>query len=71
MSASDITATRDQALAAPALIKIPLHRPRLLSDDGASYVADGPARWLEYKGMQYVRGTLSKTGQLSTRPNRT
>jgi hypothetical protein len=32
------------------------HRPRLLSDNGSSYVADDLARWLEHKGRQHVRG---------------
>ena len=31
-------------------------RPRLLSDNGASYVAVDLADWLEDKGMQHVRG---------------
>jgi putative transposase len=33
-----------------------VHRPRLLSDNGASYVAVDLADWLEDKGMQHVRG---------------
>ncbi len=57
MCASDVTATLDQALAASGLDHITVvHRPRLLSDNGASYVADDLARWLEGKGMQHVRG---------------
>jgi RNA-directed DNA polymerase len=31
-------------------------RPRLLRDNGASYVAGDLANWLEGKGMQHVRG---------------
>jgi putative transposase len=57
MCASDVTATLDQALAASGLDHITVvHRPRLLSDNGASYLADDLARWLEGKGMQHVRG---------------
>jgi RNA-directed DNA polymerase len=57
MCASDVTATLDQALAASGLDHITVaHRPRLLSDNGASYVADDLANWLEGKGMQHVRG---------------
>jgi RNA-directed DNA polymerase len=57
MCASDVTATLDQALAASGLDHITVaHRPRLLSDNGSSYVADDLARWLEHKGMQHVRG---------------
>jgi putative transposase len=57
MCASDVTATLDQALTASGLDHINVkQRPRLLSDNGSSYVADDLARWLEHKGMQHVRG---------------
>ena len=57
MCASDVTATLDQALAASGLDHITVtQRPRLLSDNGSSYVADDLAKWLEGKGMQHVRG---------------
>ncbi|MGX1069429.1 putative transposase [Bradyrhizobium elkanii] len=57
MCASDVTATLDQALAASGLDHIAVaHRPRLLSDNGSSYVADDLAKWLDQKGMQHVRG---------------
>jgi putative transposase len=57
MCASDVTATLDQALAASGLDHINVkQRPRLLSDNGSSYVADDLAKWLESKGMQHVRG---------------
>src|SRR3984957_18356341 len=60
MCASDVTATLDQALAASGLDRINVaHRPRLLSDNGASYVAGDLANWLEEKGMQHVRGAPS------------
>ncbi len=32
------------------------HRPRLLSDNGSSYIAGDLAEWLEDKGMDHVRG---------------
>ena len=52
----DVTATLDQALAASGLDRSTVvHRPRLLSDNGAS-VAGDLADWLEDKGMQHVRG---------------
>ena len=55
--ASDVTATLDQALAASGLDRANvLHRPRLVSDNGASYVASDLATWLDGKGMQHVRG---------------
>ena len=57
MSASDVTATLEQALAASGLDHITVtQRPRLLSDNGSSYVADDLATWLEGKDMQHVRG---------------
>jgi putative transposase len=57
MSASDVTATLEQALAASGLDHITVtQRPRLLSDNGSSYIANDLAKWLEGKGMQHVRG---------------
>jgi putative transposase len=57
MCASDVTATLDQALTASGLDHVTVvHRPRLLSDNGSSYVAQDLAKWLEGKGMQHVRG---------------
>ena len=57
MCASDVTATLDQALAASGLDHITVtQRPRLLSDNGSSYVAADLSKWLEAKGMQHVRG---------------
>lgn len=57
MCASDVTATLDQALAASGLDRATvMHRPRLLSDNGAPYVAGDLATWLEDKGMEHVRG---------------
>ena len=58
MCASDVTATLDQALAASGLDSATVvHRPRLLSDNGASYVAGDLADWLEDKGMQSRAGS--------------
>ena len=57
MCTSDVTATLDQALAASGLDRATvMHRPRLLSDNGSSYVASDLAAWLENKGMEHVRG---------------
>jgi RNA-directed DNA polymerase len=57
MCASDVMATLDLALAAAELDHITvLHRPRLLSDNGSSYVAGDLAEWLDNKGMEHVRG---------------
>jgi putative transposase len=57
MCADDVTATLDLALSASGLDHdTVVHRPRLLSDNGSSYVAGDLAKWLEDKGMEHVRG---------------
>ena len=57
MCVDDVTATLDLALSASGLDRITVaHRPRLLSDNGSSYVAGDLAKWLEGKGMEHVRG---------------
>jgi len=57
MRADDVTATLDLALASAGLDHASVtHRPRLLSDNGASYVSGDLAKWLEQKGMSHVRG---------------
>ena len=58
MRVDDVTATLDLALEASGLANVTvLHRPRLLSDNGSSYLADDLATWLEGKGMQHIRST--------------
>src|SRR3982751_524710 len=57
MRADDVSATLDLALKASSLDHVTVvHRPRLLSDNGSSYVAGDLARWLDAKGMEHVRG---------------
>jgi len=57
MRADDVTATLDLALSASGLDHMTVvHRPRLLSDNGASYISADLAEWLDDKGMQHVRG---------------
>jgi len=57
MSAADVTATLDLALQASGLEEVGLgQRPRLLSDNGPSYVASELADWLEDQGMRHARG---------------
>jgi putative transposase len=56
MCAEDVTATLNLALAASGLDHVTVvHRPRLLSDNGSSYVAGDLAKWLEAKGMVRVK----------------
>jgi RNA-directed DNA polymerase len=33
-----------------------MHRPRLLSDNGSSYVSGDLAKWLDRQGMRHTRG---------------
>jgi putative transposase len=57
MAAADVTATLDLALQASGLDEAPLdQRPRLLSDNGPSYVASELADWLDQQGMRHTRG---------------
>ena len=57
MGAEDVTATLDLALSAARLDHVTVgRRPRLLSDNGSSYVAGDLAKWLEDKGIEHVRG---------------
>jgi transposase InsO family protein len=34
----------------------PAHRPRLLSDNGPSYIADDLAKWLDYRNIKHLHG---------------
>ena len=57
MKAEDVTETLDLALTASGLDQVKVrHRPRLLSDNGSSYIAGDLAEWLEDKGMAHIRG---------------
>ena len=57
MRVGDVTDTLELALAASGCGSARVvHQPRLLSDNGASYVAGDLAAWLGRKGMAHVRG---------------
>jgi transposase InsO family protein len=57
MRVKDVTATLDLALAAAGLDRVTVvHRPRLLTDNGSSYIASDLATWLEGQGMTHIRG---------------
>jgi putative transposase len=57
MMVSDVTDTLTLVLEASALDSMNVvYRPRLLSDNGSSYIASDLAGWLEKKGMDHVRG---------------
>ncbi|MDQ2068067.1 IS3 family transposase [Xinfangfangia sp. CPCC 101601] len=57
MRAEDVTDTLDIALAASGCDSAKVvHKPRLLSDNGSSYIAADLAEYLEDKGMKHIRG---------------
>ena len=57
MKASDVTETLELALQASGCDQVAVrHRPRLLSDNGASYISAELAEWLNDNGMDHVRG---------------
>ena len=58
MTADDVTATLKLALEASGCNRANVvHKPRLLSDNGSSYISGDLAEWLEDNGMDHVRGT--------------
>ncbi len=57
MKAGDVTDTLDLALKASGCDQATvLHKPRLLSDNGSSYISGDLADWLEDQQMDHVRG---------------
>ena len=57
MKTGDVTDTLDLALQASGCDQATvLHKPRLLSDNGSSYVSGDLAKWLEDQQMDHVRG---------------
>ena len=57
MKAQDVTDTLDLALAKSGLDQVNVgHRPRLLSDNGASYISGDLAEWLDDKKIEHIRG---------------
>jgi len=57
MKAGDVTDTLELALQASGCDQVHVvHKPRLLSDNGSSYVSGELAVWLQDKGMKHSRG---------------
>lgn len=57
MAASDVTDTLGLALKASGLNQVDVRqRPRLLSDNGPSYIAKDLSDWLDEQGMGHTRG---------------
>jgi putative transposase len=58
MKAEDEAETVELALTASGCASAKLaHRPRLLSDNGSSYIDGDLAEWLEGRGISHIRGT--------------
>ena len=55
MKSCDVTDTIDMALQNSGCDEVDM-KPRLLSDNGASYVSSELATWLENNGMKHTRG---------------
>jgi putative transposase len=57
MKAHDVSDTLELALAKSGLDHVNVgHRPRLLSDNGSSYISADLAEWLEDKKIEHIRG---------------
>ncbi len=57
MKAEDVTDTLEMALQASGCDQANVaHKPRLLSDNGSSYIAGDLAEWMESQNMKHVRG---------------
>ena len=57
MRTQDVTDTLDLALSTSGCDQVHVvHKPRLLSDNGSSYVSGELAEWLQDKGMKHSRG---------------
>ena len=57
MKAEDVTDTLELALQASGLDQANVvHRPRLLSDNGSSYISGDLAEWLDDRDIRHIRG---------------
>jgi putative transposase len=57
MRANDVTDTLELALAASGRDRARVgYKPRLLSDNGSSYISGDLAEWLKDRGMVHIRG---------------
>jgi putative transposase len=57
MRADDVTATLEAALRTSGLDQVkPADRPRLLSENGSSYLAGELAKWLDHRNVKHLRG---------------
>jgi putative transposase len=59
MSATDVSDTLQIALQTSELNQVKvLHRPRLLSDNGPSYLSNDLANWLDHNGIRHIHESL-------------
>ena len=57
MKTEDVTDTLEMALTASGCDQVHVqHKPRLLSDNGSSYISEELAEWLDEQRMSHVRG---------------
>ena len=57
MAAGDVTSTLEKALVAAGCSQMHVrHKPRLLTDNGPSYIAAGLAEWLDKRKIEHLRG---------------
>ena len=57
MTSQDVTETLELALQGSGCDQADVvHKPRLLSDNGSSYISGDLAEWLDDQGMEHVRG---------------
>ena len=57
MKAEDVAATLDLALKASGFSQAKvIRRPRLLSDNGSSYIAADLTKWLDGQNIEHIRG---------------
>ena len=57
MKAADVTDTLEMALKASGCDQATVvHKPRLLSDNGSSYIAGDLAEWLDDRNIEHIRG---------------
>ncbi|KHA51358.1 Mobile element protein [Sulfitobacter geojensis] len=57
MKAEDVTDTLELAFQASGCDQVQVvHKSRLLSENGSSYVSGDLAKWLQGKGMKHSRG---------------
>jgi transposase InsO family protein len=57
MKAEDVSKTLDLALTKSGLDQVNVaHRPRLLSDNGSSYISADLAQWLDDRKIEHIRG---------------